>query len=84
MRKYQTIDDAQVLATDILSKSIAPNVGCVLIAAIATMLGYPESLEGFVALAHEQEQRGGLAAAACIDDIFLASQQLLTISIVNR
>lgn len=84
MRKYQTIDDAAILAEDILSKSLAPNVGCALIAAIATMLEYPDSLEGLVALAREQGRRGGHSANDCVDDIFLACQQLLTVMMLSR
>ena len=83
MRTYQTIDDAKILASEILSKSLAPNVGCTLIAAIATMLEYPEPLEGLVALAHEQERHGGRSADDCVNDIFLVCQQLLTISILS-
>jgi len=84
MRKYETIDDAKLLVSDILSESLDPNLGCSLIEKIAAKLGYPEPLEGLVALAHEQGRHGGRSADDCVDDIFLACQQLLTVKMVNR
>ena len=80
---YETIDDAKLLAEGILSKTLDPNVGCALIGAIADKLGYPDSLEAFAAIAHDQvgHEHGGITAEDCIDDIFSACHQLIAISI---
>ena len=79
MRNYETFDDAKLLARDILSKSLAPTVGCALIASIAAKLHYPESLELFSALAHDQSghQQFGISAADCVVDVFDACRVLL-------
>lgn len=79
MRKYDTVDDAKLLAQDILSKSLDANVGCALIAAIAAKLRYPESLALFSALAHDQSghEQVGISSFDCADDIFEACRVLL-------
>lgn len=79
MRKYETLDDAKLLAEDILGKSLDANVGCSLIAAIAAKLRFPESLEAFAALAHDQSghQHVGISKADCVDDILDACRAFL-------
>lgn len=83
MRQYETIDDALLLARDILARTLDANQGCALLATIAGKLGHPPSLEDFTALAHEQtgHQCFGIAAEDCIDEIFSACHSLLDASI---
>jgi len=71
LRTYETLDDAKLLAQDILAKSLDANVGCALIASIAAKLRYPELLEAFAALAHDQagHEHVGISKADCVDDI---------------
>lgn len=79
IKSYETIADAKLLAGDILAKSLDATVGCTLIASIAAKLHYPESLEVFSALAHDQSghEQFGISAADCVDDVFEACHALL-------
>jgi hypothetical protein len=79
MRTYETLDDAKLLAQDILAKSLDANVGCTLIASIAAKLRYPESLEAFAALAHDQagHEHVGISKADCVDDILDACYEFV-------
>lgn len=83
MRSYETMEDAILLAEDILSTSLDANRGCALIAAISRKLGHPESLEMFTALAHDQSghESFGIDAKSSIDDIVFACRELLLTSI---
>jgi len=79
MKSYETFEDALSVAEEVLARSIAPNVGCALIAAIAAKLSYPSALEPFVAIAHDQEGHDafGMTAESCIDDIVHACRNLI-------
>lgn len=79
IRTYDTFDDAKLLAKDILSKSLDANIGCALIASIAAKRRYPEPLELFSALAHDQSghEQVGISTADCVNDIFEACHVLL-------
>jgi hypothetical protein len=79
MRTYETLDDARLLAQDILAKALDANVGCALIASIGAKLRYPESLEAFAAFAHDQagHEHVGITEADCVDDILDACRAFL-------
>lgn len=79
MRTYETLDDAKLLAQDVLKKSLDANVGCALIASIAAKLRYPEPLAAFAALAHDQSghEHVGISKADCVDDILDACRAFL-------
>lgn len=63
----------------ISSQSLDANIGCALIAVVAAKLRYPESLEVFSSLAHDQSghEQAGISPLDCVDDIFEACHVLL-------
>ena len=79
MRSYETVEDACLVAADVLAGSIDPNTGCALVASIAAKLNYPPALELFTAIAHDQEghEAFGITAESCIDDIVHACRSLI-------
>ena len=79
MKRYETVEDARLVAEEVLAGSISPNAGCAVIASIAAKLSYPSALELFVAIGHDQEGHDafGITAENCIDDIVEACQHLI-------
>lgn len=79
MGRYETVEDARLLAEEVLAGSLGPNAGCELIASIAAKLNYPPALEPFAAIAHDQEghEALGITADSCIDDIVHACRHLI-------
>lgn len=80
MRKYETLDDAKLLAQDVLSQARDANAACALIASISTKLQHPEPLEIFYALTHDQSgyEHVGILASDCLAEIFAACRRLLS------
>jgi hypothetical protein len=79
MRSYETLEDACSVAAEIIAGSIDPNVGCATIASIAARLNYPDLLEAFAAIAHDQEghEDFGITADSCIGEIVSACRRLV-------
>lgn len=78
MGSYESMEDACSVARGVLSGQTNPNTGCAVIASIALKLGYPASLEMFVAIAHDQDghEAFGITAENCTHDIVDACRHL--------
>lgn len=79
MKRYETLEDARLVAEEVLAGLIGPNAGCALIASIAAKRNYPSALEPFAVIAHDQEghEAFGITAESCIDDIVHACRHLI-------
>lgn len=79
MRKYESLQDATILAQEVLADMVDPYTACALIASISAKLKYSDSLAQFACLAHDQagHEHVGISAADCVDDIFEACRVLI-------
>ena len=73
------MDDALRVARQVLAGEIDPNLGCGLIAGIGEKLRFPDALDTFLLLGHEQYGHEGLGitAESCVPDILEACRALL-------
>lgn len=81
MPNYNSIEDALLVAKDILSGRVDPNLGCGLIAEVYRQLGSPQFLRQFSLLADEQNghEALGISARACVPEIMAACRELIAI-----
>ncbi|WP_141400771.1 hypothetical protein [Pseudoxanthomonas wuyuanensis] len=79
MHSFESMEDACRVARQVLAGEVDPNLGCGLIAAIGEKLGFPDSLDTFLLLGHEQYDHEGLGitAKSCVPDILEACRVLL-------
>lgn len=81
MPNYNSVEDALLVAKDILTGKVDPNLGCGLIAEVSRQLGSPHFLQQFSLLAHEQGGHAalGISARACVPEIMAACRELIAI-----
>jgi len=79
MQSFESMDDALRVARQALAGEIDPNLGCGLIAGIGEKLRFPDALDTFLLLGHEQYGHEGLGitAESCVPDILEACRALL-------
>jgi hypothetical protein len=79
MQRFETIDDAVRVAGQVLAGEMDPNLGCGLIRGIAQGTNFPDELDMFVLLGHEQydHEHLGITAESCVPDILAACRELL-------
>ncbi|MGX5730603.1 hypothetical protein ACWKWK_08715 [Pseudoxanthomonas beigongshangi] len=65
------MDDALRVARQVLAGEIDPNLGCGLIAGVGEKLRFPDALDTFFLLDHEQygHEDLGITAESCVPDI---------------
>jgi len=79
MQSFESIDDAIRVAKQVLAGEIDPNLGCGLIAGIGEKLRYPDTLDVFLHLDHDQygHEEFGIMAESCIPEILEACRALV-------
>ena len=80
-KKTDLLNDALIIAKQILSGDIDPNKGCSQIGDINHALDWPEELSVFGMLAHEQydHENLGITAEGCIPEILNECKKLIAL-----
>jgi len=79
MESFESLQDAVRVATQVLAGEMDPNHGCGLIEGIAHKLGYPDELDTFSLLGHDQlgHESLGITAESCVPEILAACRELV-------
>jgi hypothetical protein len=79
MQSFESMDDAERVARQVLAGEMDPNLGCGLIARIAEKINYPSELGMFLLLSHEQygHEELGITAKSCVPEILEACREFV-------
>jgi hypothetical protein len=79
MQRFESMEDAVRVAVQILAGEMDPNLGCGLIRGISQGTNFPDELDAFLLLGHEQHDHEhlGITAESCIPEILEACRELV-------